>query len=156
MDGDTLIIQGRKYTTKNLHSLPSDISGYKASSKESETSLAFFGELSPFSNFNISPFTLHGQHYHSSEQFIQAQKAEFFSDTGTRNEILKAATPQEYKDLARNIAGYNQERWNTVAKTLCKQGIEAKFMSNPYLVNILQSTGDKILVEPCYDKLWGT
>ena len=60
MDADTLINQGRKYTTKNLHSLPSDISGYKASSKESETSVAFFGELSPFSNFNItlSPCTV--------------------------------------------------------------------------------------------------
>ena len=29
-------------------------------------------------------------------------------------------------------------------------------MSNPYLVNMLQSTGNKTLVEACYDKLWGT
>ena len=39
MEEDTLIILGQKYTTKNLHSLPSDISGYKASSKESDTAL---------------------------------------------------------------------------------------------------------------------
>ena len=156
MEADTLIIQGRKYTTKNLHSLPSDISGYKASSKENDTALAFFGELSPFSNFNISPFNLHGQHYHSSEQFIQSQKADFFNDTETKSQILKATTPLECKELARKIAGFKQESWNGAAKSWCKPGIEAKFMSNPYLVSMLQSTGDKTLVEACYNKLWGT
>ena len=70
IEEDILVIHGKKYTTKNLHKLPSDINRFKASSKESDTVLAFFGELNPFSNFNISPFTLEGQNYHSSEQFI--------------------------------------------------------------------------------------
>ena len=156
MEGDTLVIQGRKYNMKNLHSLPSDISGYKASSKESDTALAFFGELSPFLNFNISPFRLHGQYYHSSEQFIQAQKADYFSDVQTWNLIMKATTLMECKELAKNITGFNHDNWKDVAKSRCKPGIEAKFMSNPYLVNMLQSTGEKTLVKACYDKLWGT
>ena len=89
-------------------------------------------------------------------QFIQAQKAEFFTDMDTRTQILKASSPLECKELARNISGFNYESWKEVAKSHCKPGIEAKFISNPYLINMLQSTGNKTFVEACYDKLWGT
>ena len=69
---------------------------------------------------------------------------------------MRATTLMECKELAKNIAGFNHDSWKEVAKSWCKPGIEAKFMSNPYLVNMLQSTGDKTLVEACYNKLWGT
>ena len=99
---------------------------------------------------------MNGQYYHSSEQFIQAQKADYFSDIDTLNLIMKATTPMECKELARNITGFNHDSWKDAAKSHCKPGIEAKFMSNPYLVNMLQSTPEKMLIEACYDKLWGT
>ena len=69
---------------------------------------------------------------------------------------MKATTPVECKELTRNITGFNHDSWKDVAKSHCKPRIEAKFMSNPYLVNMLQSTPEKMLVEACYDKLWGT
>ena len=99
---------------------------------------------------------MNGQNYHSSEQYIQAQKVDYFSDTDTLNQIMRATTPMECKELAKDITGFNSDSWKEVAKSRCKPGIEAKFMSNPYLINMLQSTGDKVLVEACYDKLWGT
>ena len=74
MDGATLIIKGRNYTSANLHTLPLEINGYSATSKTDPDTIGFFRELNPPSNFHRTPFTIHGRSYHSSEQFIQQQK----------------------------------------------------------------------------------
>ena len=42
------------------------------------------------------------------------------------------------------------------AKDLCKDGIEAKFVQNPRLMQTLLETGHKKLVECTKDYLWGT
>ena len=156
MEDDILIIHGKKYSTKNLHKLPADINGFKASSKESDTALAFFGELNPFSNFNISPFSHDGTNYHSSEQFIQAQNADHFKDIVSKHKIMNTKTPTECKEIAREITNYNNESWREVAKERCKPGIAAKFLNNEHLIKLLKSTRQKKLVEACYDTLWGT
>ena len=43
-----------------------------------------------------------------------------------------------------------------MAKELCKPGISAKFFKNPELAKMFEVTGNKLLVEACYEKLWGT
>ena len=58
MDGATLVIQGKKYTSKNLHLLPEPLTGYNVSKKESDTHIGFFGELNPLSNFQEAEFTV--------------------------------------------------------------------------------------------------
>ena len=156
MEDDILIIHGKKYSTKNLHKLPADINSFKASLKESDTALAFFRELNSFSNFNILPFTHDGTNYHSSEQFIQAQKVDHFKDKESKCQILNARIPLECKEIAREITNYNHESWREVAKERCKPGIAAKFLNNEHLIKLLKSTKQKKLVEACYDKLWGT
>ena len=80
MEGDNLIIKGKTYTVENLSSLPEDINGYNATSKSDDTSLGFFGELNPMSNFHRCSFTVDNIKYHSAEQFIQNAKAVFFND----------------------------------------------------------------------------
>ena len=94
--------------------------------------------------------------YNTSEQFIQHTKAKFFDDAKTVNAIMNAITPQECKQLSKNIAGYDGVSWSKMAKTLCKSGIVAKFFQNPELAKMLELTGSKLLVEECYEKLWGT
>ena len=47
-------------------------------------------------------------------------------------------------------------RWKEHAKSLCKEGICAKFMSSTLLQNKLLDTGNKTIVECCWDKMWGT
>ena len=42
------------------------------------------------------------------------------------------------------------------AKDLCKDGIEAKFVQNPRIMQALLETGNKKLVECTKDYLWGT
>ena len=42
------------------------------------------------------------------------------------------------------------------AKDLCQNGIEAKFVQNPQIMQALLETGNKTLVECTKDYLWGT
>ena len=74
LDGTKLVIKGKSYMRKNLDQLPEDISTSTISSKESPTSIGFFGELNPLSNFFPSEFSYSGIQYHSSEQLIQRRK----------------------------------------------------------------------------------
>ena len=69
---------------------------------------------------------------------------------------MAADTALECKQLARNIRNYDVTKWNAVVGKLCYNGILEKFNQNPHLNKVLQSTGDKVLAESCYDKKWGT
>ena len=81
--------------------------------------------------------------YHSSEQYIQEQKAMLFKDTKTADSIMASDNPLDCKRLAQNIPGYRHDDWKKVAKELCKPGIAAKFESNLQLSHVLKSTGKK-------------
>ena len=100
LEEDYLVVQGKKYTASTIHKLPEDTNGFAASSRTDDNTLAFFGELNPFSNFHMSPFEVDGKSYHSSEQFIQEAKALFFQDTTTAESIMSVVTPLECKQLS--------------------------------------------------------
>ena len=127
MDGDTIVIQGKKYNMKNLHQLPEEINGFSATSRTNNTTLGFFGELNPLSNFHPALFTYNNIKYHSSEQLIQHTKAEYFGDRGSATKILAAETPLECKKLSRNILNFSKTAWEEVAKDKCQDGIHEKF-----------------------------
>ena len=156
MEGSTLVIQGKKFTRENIHQLPEKINGFQCTSKSNEETICYFGELNPLSNFHPCTFEVAGVRYNTSEQFIQHTKARFFEDTKTASEIMNAITPHECKQLSKNIVGYDGASWSRMAKSLCKPGIVVKFFQNPELAKMLKMTGSKLLVEACYEKLWGT
>ena len=117
LDGTKLVIKGKAYTRKNLDVLPEDISTSTVSSRVTPTSVGFFGELNPLSNFFPSEFTYNGIKYHSSEQLIQHQKALLFGDKLTANCILQCSTALECKSLSQDISNYNHDQWKTEACT---------------------------------------
>ena len=158
MDGDYLVLNGRKCGVGDIPFLPPDLSGYTVTSKSDRTSIGFFGELNPFSNFHSCYFDLNGKTYHSTEQFIQYTKAIHFRDNETAERILRARTPLDCKKESRNINynGMDSSSWQQVAKSRCKPGIKAKFDQNRTLMTILLNTGRKRLVECSYDRLWGS
>ena len=156
MEGDNLIIKGKTYTIENLSSLPEEINGYNSTSKCDDNSLGFFGELNPMSNFHRYSFTVDNIKYHSAEQFIQREKAIYFKDNMTTQEILDAKTPIEYKELSQEIGSYDNQKRKEVAKEICFKGIDAKFQQNENLCNILLWTGNLTLVESSYNSFWGT
>ena len=51
LDGDKLVINGRRYGKNNLQQLPDKLKPMKVSTKEDSNTIGFFGELCPFSNF---------------------------------------------------------------------------------------------------------
>ena len=158
MDGPVLVIKGKNYTSSNLHTLPLDINGYSATSKEDAQSniTGFFRELNPLSNFHSTPFTINGQAYHSSEQFIQQQKCILLGDKSSEHLVLTSDTPLECKIAAKDVKNFDHERWKQNIKASCIPGILAKFEQNPNLGSLLKSTGNRKLVECSRDNDWGT
>ena len=100
-----MIIQGKRYTISNLHTLPEDISTFEATSKSTKDAIGFFGELNPFSNFYKTKFELDNKTYHSTEQYIQEQKAIFFKDATVAEAIMATENPLDCKCLAQSISG---------------------------------------------------
>ena len=63
------------------------------SSRQDANYYGFFGEMNPFSNFYPAPFYHNGIKYETSEQYIQARKAEFCGDDEIRSEYFKLRVP---------------------------------------------------------------
>ena len=63
LEGNHLVINGIKYGIEDLRKLPNDLAPYKAAQKENKKYIAFHGELSPYSNFHRSPFTLNNHQF---------------------------------------------------------------------------------------------
>ena len=158
MEGDQLVLNGRRYTAKDITSLPTELNGYSVTSKTTTDSVGFFGELNPFSNFHDCQFEINGRTYHSSEQYIQHAKANFFGDRETAARIMSCNNALACKMESRNISYGSRDplSWNTVAKEKSKPGVKAKFDQNRGLMNILLNTGRRRLIESSYDKLWGS
>ena len=121
-----------------------------------DTHIVFLGELSPYSNFHPCNFVIDDQTYHSSEQYIQYQKALTFGDSYVTNKILKTDTAMECKRLSYQINGVDAECWRNEGYDICYEGIKQKFLQNESLLARLKSTTPKILAEATPNRLWGT
>ena len=117
----------------------------------------FYSGFSPFSNFYNSPFEVHGQLYRTSEQYYQYWKAAYFGDMQRALAIRNEPRPGKCKYLARNIKGFNEATWRTVAPLIMKQAVLAKFRGNTAIRKKLLGTGDAVLVEAsAFDPFWGS
>ena len=155
LDGNQLVIDGKRYTKDTLHQLQKKLDPMKVTTKSTDETLGFFGELCPLSNFHRSSFLYNEVEYHSSEQMIQHMKAKLFGDKATQKLILSAKTPLECKKISKDINNFNFRTWANKAKEMCKKGLEAKFTQNPKAMQALLETGHKKLVECMHDGLWG-
>ena len=126
MEGNTLWLKDKQFTMRNLHELPPELNGFEVSSKKDKHVYAFFRELNPLRNFHPSPFEINGRHYHSSEQYIQHQKAEFLGDLTSTCKILATKMALEAKNIGRRIAGSkDKNQCNQNARDICYPGIAA-------------------------------
>ena len=156
LGNDVLVLDGSRYTINDIAKLPEEVAAYKTAQKHDDKHLAFHGEFSPCSNFHVSHFIWKDKTFHCTEQYIQYQKAILANDTKTADEILTCETALEAKRLGYKIHGFDMQKWSTEGYTICQEGIRCKFVQNPLLLQMLKSTGDKILIEASPDKLWGT
>ena len=156
MVADKLFINGISYGVDDIPTLPPELAAYKAAERSNETHLVFAGELSPYSNMHRSPFIINSQQFHSSEQWIQYQKALAFGDSYTANLILQSDSALDCKRLSYKIKGVDIEKWRNEGYDLCFDGVQEKFVQNQPLLALLKTTSPKILAEATLDCLWGT
>ena len=103
LEESTLTIWGQKFTLNNLEQLPDQLNAFKCTSKTDNNTVGFFGAINPLSNFHPAPFSLDGVDYISSEQYIQAKKAEFFNDQTCLGNILSSTTSLDCKVQAKTL-----------------------------------------------------
>lgn len=85
-----------------------------------------------------------------------AAKARLFNDEATLAKIMSATHPREQKKLGRQVAGFDVDKWNAVAKDVVYAGNHAKFTQNTDMLVELMATKGTTLVEASpYDKIWG-
>ena len=156
LDEDKLVLKGRVYNVITLNQLPDELNVFTVTSKENEHTVGFFGEINPLSNLYPSSFSHEGVDYISSEQLIQANKAKFFGDLETYNQILCCSTSLECKNLSKLIRNVDESKWEEEAGNICFPGIHAKFCQNSVAMDtLLYKTGNKKIVECASDHLWG-
>ena len=101
MEGKELYIKGKYYSFKNLDELPQNISPLAVSTRQDANYYGYFSEFNPLSNFHPASFEHDGIKYHSSEQFIQAQKAIFCGDKETHYKLWVQRLQFVAKSLAK-------------------------------------------------------
>jgi len=145
-----------KYTTASI------IERYNAG--EQMNIIAFWGHTphpkkmtkACFSQWYDCSFELHGERYHTSEQYMMAQKAALFGDTQTKARIMACDHPKDYKALGREVKNFDAALWDREKYSIVLRGNLAKFSQNPELCAFLLSTGNSVLVEGSpYDHIWG-
>ena len=109
-----------------------------------------------FSQWYPSRFVINNVVYSCAEQYMMAEKARLFKDTGTEHVIMEAETPWRQKELGRQVKNFDKRKWEDVALDIVTAGSYAKFTQSKSLCKHLLQTGDKIIVEASpYDTIWG-
>lgn len=109
-----------------------------------------------FSNWYPCKFTLDGEEFNCSEQYMMWKKAKTFNDEEIAQLILEASHPREQKELGRKVKNFNSSKWDSICKKIVYDGCHAKFTQNVHLLKALMETGETELVEASpYDLVWG-
>ena len=101
-------------------------------------------------------FIVDGVSYNCAEQYMMAEKARIFGDEETRQRIMKEDSPDEIKQLGREVKGFDPDVWDQHKFDVVVKGNLAKFGQNETLLKFLLGTSSAILVEASpYDRVWG-
>ena len=155
---DQLIVNGKRYTTKDTNKLPEEIRPENISTITKHGKTGFFTFQSPLSNHYTATQKVRGIKYTSNEQFYMHQKSLTFGDRERADRILKESDPRIQKKLGdgRRIANFKQSVWDERCQDIMLEGLRAKFTQNAHLDQFLKKTGDTELLE-CNpgDTYWG-
>jgi ribA/ribD-fused uncharacterized protein len=116
----------------------------------------FFGAFRWLSNFHVSPCTVRGVTYGSSEAAYQAQKCPTdHPDHSQWTQKFVSASPKEAKALSYKVP--LRSDWESVKVGIMRECLRSKF-SDPNLMTALLDTGSRELIEmnSWGDRFWGT
>lgn len=116
-----------------------------------------YEEYGCFSNWYKVDFEYAGIKYSSVEQYMMFQKVSMFYQYELADAIMETDDPAVIKKLGQTrFSNFNKHVWDSLAYTIVKRGVKAKFAQNEELLNILLSTGESVLMEcSATDLIWG-
>ncbi len=158
MVANKLYIDNSMYTTESLDQLPDCLDPSKLGTKKiNEYTTAFFGALSPLSNFHKAPFKdKHHMKYEHTEQYLQYHKALVFKDEVLAAKILAAKNPADCKFLGKKVKSFDPTVWESKCRNIMKEGLTYKFTQNRHCLTALKATGETTLAEASrFDRYWG-
>ena len=133
--------------------------------KESNGFLFFWGHQSPkngviskacLSQWWPSSFIENEIIYQTAEHYMMGKKAFLFNDQDIFEKIVTKESPEDVKDLGRQIRNFDAAKWDLHKYEIVKQGNWLKFSQNEVLRLFLLQTKSKILVEASpVDAIWG-
>lgn len=106
-----------------------------------------------FSNFAPYAIEINGAVWPTSEHYFQAQK---FRGTSWEESVRLCASPFEAAEIGRRRDLPLRDEWENVKVDVMRRALRAKFEQHPELQRLLESTGDRRLVERARDdSYWG-
>jgi len=109
-----------------------------------------------FSQWYSAAFIVDGERYPTAEHYMMAQKAALFGDLETRAQVLQAPNPGAAKALGRQVRGFDEATWVENRFSIVVRANKAKFSQNAELLQFLEQTGSRVLVEASpVDRIWG-
>lgn len=91
-----------------------------------------------------------------NEQFMMAGKSTIFGDFETLPRIMQQTDPQRVKDLGKEVAGFEQETWDSSNVLLVAIGAYYKFTQHDDLFEFMvEHQGLRFVEGSPKDKLWG-
>lgn len=111
-----------------------------------------------FSNFYPCKIVYKDHEFNCSEQLFMWQKALYFNDNETAEEILKAKGPKEAKKLGKKVKGFNDVEWRKGREYAMRVAVYEKFNQNDDLFNeLIDEKYDNLqFVEASpMDSIWG-
>ena len=110
---DALIIEGNRFTTDDLHKLPTDLDPAKIATPQFGEVFAFFGGQSPLSNFHISHFSVDGRDFDSVERFYTWEKAKYAKRPDLSDAVMSANTVQDVHNIGKELNKLiNVDNWH--------------------------------------------
>jgi ribA/ribD-fused uncharacterized protein len=111
---------------------------------------------SKLSQWHMVDFVVANVKYCCCEQYMMAQKAILFGDSESMQAIMATNSPREHQLLGRTVKNYVQDTWDTHKYRIVYEGNYNRFSQNAFDWQLLDATGDTILVEASpIDRVWG-
>ncbi len=133
--------------------------------RTTDTHVFFWG--GELSNWSDCQFKYKGLTFYNSEQAFMWEKAMYFNDIDTAEQILRTPNPKLNKALGRRVKNFNAEAWAIVSFPImvavnyakysqAEKSNDVRYIHSRRARKILLETGDKTIVEASpYDKIWG-
>lgn len=116
----------------------------------------FWKPPNPFGQWTVSPFEVNGICYRCAEQYMMAEKARLFGDTGIERQILASDNPRQQKKLGKQVSRFHEDLWTAERGNIVFRANVAKFTQNAELKTLLLDTGDRRMAEASpIDRIWG-